>query len=59
MHFQSERDSRRREVIARLADAGLHTRVYESSGAAGAARAAALVRLTLAAAMTAPEAGFL
>ncbi|HEY6746725.1 MAG TPA: hypothetical protein VI357_13525 [Mycobacteriales bacterium] len=46
LHFQSERDSRRREVIAMLASTGLRTRVYESRGQPEAARCAALVALT-------------
>jgi hypothetical protein len=46
LHFQAERDKRRREVLARLCDAGVRAKVYESRGRPDAARAAALLRLT-------------
>jgi hypothetical protein len=46
VHFQSERDGRRREVLGRLVDAELRTKIYESVGKPDAARPAALLQLT-------------
>lgn len=45
VHFQFERDTRRRTVIARLVAAGVRVRIYEADGPAAAARAAGLTRL--------------
>ena len=47
VHFQAERDGRRRELLSRLTSIDPRVRLYESTGgAAEAARAASLTRLT-------------
>jgi hypothetical protein len=45
VHFQSERDGRRREIIARLVGIGARARVYVGEGSAALVRSACLRRL--------------